>query len=550
MIKAEHRNIALLVLAFAAFYLLPLGSHGLWIPDETRYAQISQEMLHSGHWAAPHFMGLRYFEKPAAGYWLIAVGQAIFGENLFGVRIVSALSSGLSVVLAYWLAARMWNDPRKSFASALLFMSFAFIAGQAGYANLDPQFTLWANLTLVGFWCAVHRSGRARLGAWTLIGLACGIGFMTKGFLAWALPVMITLPYMLWQRRLGELLRYGPLAVLIAIVVSLPWVLSVHVEEPDFWRFFFWHEHVRRFAGADAQHAEPWWFYLPLLVVSCLPWAVLLPVTFRQAWQRRRRPDIGFLLLWLLVPLAFLSVSNGKLPTYILPCLLPVALLMADGLIERLKQGQLTALRVNGWLNAAAGLIGLGVLLWLQLQQPVYVHEPLNLLLAIIVLIGWCASNALQGLRPMKYWAAPALGSWLLVALLPAALPYDVVHNKTPDQFVLAHQAQLAASTHLLSNDLGAASALAWRLNRTDVSFFNTWNELDYGLGYPDVTGREVTLKGIAEWMTQARREGQVGVVMRGRSDEELRELELLPKDAERYDEGNLIILIYGKSAP
>ncbi|MGA9223716.1 MAG: 4-amino-4-deoxy-L-arabinose lipid A transferase, partial [Pseudomonas graminis] len=188
--------------------------------------------------------------------------------------------------------------------------------------------------------------------------------------------------------------------------------------------------------------------------------------------------------------------------------------------------------------------------LWLQLQQPVHVHEPLNLLLAIIVLSGWCASNALQGLRPMKFWAAPALGSWLLVALLPAALPYDVVHNKTPDQFVLAHQAQLAASTHLLSNDLGAASALAWRLNRTDVSFFNTWNELDYGLGYPDVTGREVTLKGIDEWMTQARREGQVGVVMRGRSDEELRELELLPKDAERYDEGNLIILIYGKSAP
>ncbi|UZJ58384.1 lipid IV(A) 4-amino-4-deoxy-L-arabinosyltransferase [Pseudomonas sp. KU26590] len=550
MIKAEHRNIALLVLAFVLFYLLPLGSHGLWIPDETRYAQISQEMLHSGHWAAPHFMGLRYFEKPAAGYWLIAVGQAILGENLFGVRIVSALSTGLSVMLAYWLAARMWNDPRKSFASALLFMSFAFIAGQAGYANLDPQFTLWANLTLVGFWCAVHSSGRARLGAWALIGLACGIGFMTKGFLAWALPVMVTLPYMLWQRRLGELLRYGPLAVLIAILVSLPWVLAVHGQEPDFWRFFFWHEHIRRFAGTDAQHAEPWWFYLPLLVVSCLPWAALLPVTFRQAWQRKRRPETGFLLIWLLLPLAFLSLSNGKLPTYILPCLLPLALLMADALIERLKQGQLTALRINGWLNATAGLIGLLALVYLQLKQPVYEHEPLNLLLAIIVLTGWCASNALQGIRPWKYWAAPALGSWLLVALLPAALPYDVVHNKTPDQFVLAHQAQLAASTHLLSNDLGAASALAWRLNRTDVSFFNTWNELEYGLAYPDATGREVTLKRINTWMTKARSEGQVGVVMRGRTDEELRELELLPKDAERYDEGNLIILIYAKSAP
>jgi 4-amino-4-deoxy-L-arabinose transferase len=427
-------------------------------------------------------------------------------------------------------------------------MSFAFIAGQAGYSNLDPQFTLWANLTLVGFWCAVHSTGRRRLGAWTLIGLACGMGFMTKGFLAWALPVMITLPYMVWQRRVGELLRYGPLAVLVAILVSLPWVLTVHAQAPDFWRFFFWHEHVRRFAGADAQHAEPWWFYLPLLVVSCLPWAGLLPATFRQAWQRRLRPEVAFLLLWLLVPLGFLSVSNGKLPTYLLPCLLPVALLMADALIERLHQGQLAALRVNGWLNVAAGV--LGALVYLQIRQPVYDHEPLNLLLAVIVLTGWCASNVLHSLRPLRFWAAPALGCWLLVALLPTALPYDVVHNKTPDQFVLAHQAQLAASAHLLSNDLGAASALAWRLNRTDVSFFNTWNELEYGLGYPDGQGREVTLQAINAWMTQARREGQVGVVMRGRTDEELRELELLPKDAERFDEGNLIILMYAKTAP
>ncbi|EPM78905.1 4-amino-4-deoxy-L-arabinose transferase, partial [Pseudomonas syringae pv. actinidiae ICMP 18804] len=186
MSHARTRDIAVLLMAFVLAYLLPLRFHGLWIPDETRYAQISQEMIHSGNWIAPHFMGLRYFEKPAAGYWLMALGQTVFGENLFGVRIASALSTGLSVLLAYLLAGKIWNDPRKSFASALLFMSFSFIAGQAGYANLDPQFTLWSNLTLVAFWYAVHSIGRARLAAWALIGVACGMGFMTKGFLAWA----------------------------------------------------------------------------------------------------------------------------------------------------------------------------------------------------------------------------------------------------------------------------------------------------------------------------------------------------------------------------
>ncbi|PBP80119.1 4-amino-4-deoxy-L-arabinose lipid A transferase [Pseudomonas syringae] len=549
MMHVRHRHLALLLLAFVLAYLLPLGFHGLWIPDETRYAQISQEMLHSGNWVVPHFMGLRYFEKPVAGYWLIALGQQVFGENLFGVRIVSALASGLSVLLAYLLAGKIWNDPRKQFASALLFMSFGFVAGQAGYANLDPQFTFWTNVTLLAFWYAVHSVGRARLAAWAVVGVACGMGFMTKGFLAWALPVIIALPYMLCQRRLAELLRFGPLAVLIAVAVCLPWALAIHQQAPDYWRYFFWHEHIHRFAGDNAQHAQPWWFYVPLLVAACVPWALLLPATLKQAWQQKSRPDIAFLLLWLLLPLAFLSLSKGKLPTYILPCLLPLALLMANALVDRLDKGHSTALRANGLVNATVSFVGLVALIYLQLKQPVYENEPMHLSLAVIVLLGWTFANALQGLRPLTFWTMPALGSWLLIALLPAALPNDVINNKTPDPFVVRHQVELADCTHLLSNDLGAASALAWRLKRPDVALFNTWGELEYGLGYPDVQGREVRLQDIDAWMKNARSQGRVGVIMRGKSDEELKELESLPKDGQRYDEGNLAILIYEKSA-
>jgi len=550
MTESRYRAIALLFLAFVAACLLPLGSHGLWIPDETRYAQISQEMLHSGQWAAPHFMGVRYFEKPAAGYWLIAMGQHLFGENLFGVRIVSALSTGLSAVLAWLLASRMWNDPRKSFASALLFMSFAFVAGQAGYCNLDPQFTLWVNLSLVAFWYAVNSVGRLRLGAWTVLGLACGMGFMTKGFLAWALPVLIAGPYMLWQKRLRELIRYGLLAVIVALAVCLPWVLTVHAQEPDYWRFFFWHEHIRRFAGEDAQHAQPVWFYLPVLVAASLPWALLIPVAFKRAWQHRHQPASAFLLMWTVLPLLFLSLSRGKLPTYILPCLLPLALMMADAMVEKLRHGHLATLRLNGTFNAATALTGMAALLYVQYTQPVYDHEPVHLLLAGLVLAAWFVANSLQAWRPLKLWAMPAAGSLLMVALLPAALPYSVVYDKTPDQFVARHMAELAASQSLLSNDLGAASALAWRLKRSDITLFNTWGELKYGLDYPDASARNVSLQGIDAWMSAARHNGQVGVIMRGDGNEELHELALLPKGGKRYQEGDLVIVIYERSEP
>ncbi|AZE55283.1 Undecaprenyl phosphate-alpha-4-amino-4-deoxy-L-arabinose arabinosyl transferase [Pseudomonas synxantha] len=545
--------LPLLLLAFAVVYLLPLATHGLWIPDETRYAQISQEMLLTGKWASPHFMGIRYFEKPAAGYWMIALGQALFGQNLFGVRFASALSTGLSILLVYLVSRRLWNDPQKSLVSTVLYMSFVSVAALGGYANLDPQFTFWVNLTGVALWfCFDSSTRRGRLWSWALLGFACGMGFMTKGFLAWLLPVLVALPYALWQKRLGELFKFGVVAVLVAIVVSVPWALAVHLQEPDYWHFFFWHEHIQRFAGEDAQHAEPFWYYLPLLIAFALPWVALLPSTAKEAWLQKRVPKTAFLLLWLLMPLAFFSLAKGKLPSYIMPCMLPLALLMGSTLSDKLTQRHGRALRINGWLNLVIGVLVLLALSWFQLKKPVYEpgEETLSLVLVFTFLFGWIVVNLLQVARPLTLWAAPLIGSGLLVVLVPAALPHSVVYNKTPDQFIIDHLEELQPTVALLSNDLGAASALSWRLKRPDITLYNTSGEVKYGLTYADTAPRLVDRNAIQAWMTQTRRTGAVGVVMRVNSAGEKEELALLPADGKRYAQGKIVILIFPQVAP
>ncbi|NIF27106.1 lipid IV(A) 4-amino-4-deoxy-L-arabinosyltransferase [Pantoea sp. Tr-811] len=550
---AQRMAIPGLVLAFVLFYLLPLMNHGLWIPDETRYAQIGQEILLSDNWVGPHFMGIRYFEKPIGGYWLLALGQAIFGENLFGVRIASALSTGISICLAYLIARRLWNNPRISASAALLYMSFGLIAGQAGYANLDPQFTLWVNLSLVAVWFAIDsHSTRARLLSWALLGVACAMGLMTKGFLALLLPVLVTLPFMLWQRRFGELLRYGPVAILVAVAVSLPWVLAVQVREPDFWRFFFWHEHIRRFAaGADAQHARPWWFYLPLLFAASLPWAVLLPSALLRAWRERRVPKMAFLGLWFLLPLAFFSASSGKLPTYIMPCLLPLALLMACSINGWLHNQDTRVLRLNGAVNTLLAAVALVALVYLQATRQLYQHvEMYSLLLVCVVLTSWLIANALQAMRPLALWAMPALGIGMLVALLPAAMPASIVNSKMPDTFIAEHQQALGQTHTLLSNDLGAASALAWRLRRPEVVLFNTVGELKYGLSDPAMAARKVSLDDLGPWMAEARSKGSVGVVLRINSQDEVQEAQAMPKEGEHFRRGNLEIFIIPQRQP
>ncbi|WP_288656053.1 lipid IV(A) 4-amino-4-deoxy-L-arabinosyltransferase [Pantoea sp. UBA6567] len=545
-------KITLLLMLFALYYLLPVPFRDLWQPDELRYAEISREMIVSGNWVVPHFFDLRYFEKPVAGYWINNLGQLLFGHTNFGVRAGALFSTLCSGLLIFWLGCRMFASRNVALLASTVFLTSLLVYGIGTYAVLDPVLLLWLTGAMCSFWYAVQaRTFRQRFSGYLLLGAACAMGFMTKGFLALAVSVLAIVPWMVWQRRFTELLRWGPLALLTAVLLSLPWALAIAQQAGDFWHYFFWVEHIQRFAEENAQHKAPFWYYLPVLVAGTLPWLGLLPGALISGWQQRRQQaGVLYLLSWVLLPLLFFSIAKGKLPTYILPCFAPLSLLIAgyaSGNSARLS----TALRFNGWINLLFGaLTALAVISvlapWGLAHRPLYSSdEKLRATLAALAFTGWALAAGVS-LRTGR-WQLAALCPLALALLVGFAIPDRIRDAKQPQNFVRHIQERLAQSRFILADNPGVGSAIAWQLKRSDILFYSSKGELEYGLSYADARKRYVAGAEFADWLRVHRREGDVALVLMLDAGQKTPDA-MLPVPDDVWQQGRLVYYSYRRA--
>ncbi|KEP71889.1 4-amino-4-deoxy-L-arabinose transferase, partial [Microbacterium sp. SUBG005] len=174
----------------------------------------------------------------------------------------------------------------------------------------------------------------------------------------------------------------------------------------------------------DAQHKAPFWYYLPFLIAGSLPWLAMLPGSLRLGWRDRENERAGLYLLgWIVMPLLFFSIAKGKLPTYILPCFAPLAILMARYACTVAEK----ALRINGGINIAFGVLGMLAAL---VASPWTSVEMYKLFCAVLAFLIWASVGWFTLKNPQRWWLA-ALCPAGLALLVGFAIPDRVVDSKT-----------------------------------------------------------------------------------------------------------------------
>lgn len=356
----QHPGAVLALLA--VWLLLPLGWRPLMLPDEGRYVGVAWGMLARGDWLTPTLHGLPYFHKPPLMYWIDAAALGLFGAHAWPARLAPAFG-------AWLMGAALYLDWRDRFgaetaAGALATLAVTplfFFAGQ--FANLDMLVAGCITATVLAAVRAIEAAPGAHRIWLVLFGLGGGLGLLAKGLIGLVLPMLVLVPWLAWRgdvRRAARLLN--PLGWGVALAVAAPWFLAMQHRFAAFADYFFLEQHVRRYAEAGFNNAQPWWFFPVALVVLTLPWSAGAWTAWRH-WRagvcgregRAVSSDYGRLLgIWVVAVLLFFSVPRSKLVGYVLPALAPWLGLLAVPMVHG---------RRWRWTLGAMAVLGLGATL-------------------------------------------------------------------------------------------------------------------------------------------------------------------------------------------
>ena len=333
-----------LVLYVAVLPVMPLME-----PDEARYALIPQYMNQTGDYITPHLKGVAYLEKPPLAYWATALFFKAFGENAFAARLFAGLCAWGCILLVYNMGFYFYDRKTGLYSAAVLSVSLLLFA--LGRINiLDMPLTLFLCLAI---WCGFRffQSPGMADKNW-LYGFygSSAVAFLTKGVIGVVFPPAVIVLWLLWSRRWRDILRiFSPRGILLFALPVVAWLFMVQRANPDFFWFFFIHEHFLRYTTKIHERVEPFWYYLPVVLLGITPWwaylaqaltGVRLDSSFRRndklkhlrtfcesvklftgAEIRLFAIGTGFIFL-------FFSLSSSKLAAYIAPVILPLAVLM------------------------------------------------------------------------------------------------------------------------------------------------------------------------------------------------------------------------------
>lgn len=371
---SKYSHLGILIssaLCLLFLFTLGLGNAYLFDVDEGAFAEATREMLESKDWLHTTLNGADRFDKPIGIYWLQALSVGLLGETEFAFRLPSALAGCFASLTMARFAYRQWGSQAAWIAGVISATSLGPWA-ISRTASADALLGLFFVLIFFNLWRALE-SGERKHGRF--VALWIGLGLLVKGPIAIIVPVGTLLVSAAINSnflvRVRSLIA-DPIAWVIIICTAMPWYVYAYLRHGQLFIDGFLLKHnIERFTNSLEGHSGNWTYFFLALPVLWFPWSTLWVSALFDLRRREKNPLLQFAWIWFAFVFLFFTLSNTKLPHYLLYASPAMCLLLVDA--------SLSANRNTWKLTWLFGMLGLAAILCLPSviqMHPDWIKDP------------------------------------------------------------------------------------------------------------------------------------------------------------------------------
>jgi 4-amino-4-deoxy-L-arabinose transferase-like glycosyltransferase len=357
---------------------------------EARNLATAQEMVKYGNYLLPTMNGEPRLEKPPLPTWIAAGIERLTPGNLVAQRYAAGLSAWLMIVFVFLLVRRLTHTHNRgvSLAASLILATSVNVILMGRTATWDI-YTHSFMLGAIYFMVTAFEEKGAQWRYFLLSGLFIGLSFLSKGPVSmYALLLPFLISYFIVYRPNTSGKKWAITCMtLVGLAVS-------------FWWYGYMYLFHSNFAVEIAQkesanwlnyNVRPWYYYWKFAGESgiwTLFWITAIIYFFINK-QTVYRKEYTFSFIWFLASLVLLSVVPEKKMRYLLPLLIPGALLIGFHIYqmttEMKTKGEKIVFRIHAFIISAV-LFALPVALFFLFYRE---NKVSNIIQYIATICSW-----------------------------------------------------------------------------------------------------------------------------------------------------------------
>ena len=398
-------------------------------PDimESRNLVTAREMVEYNNWLVPTMNGDLRLEKPPLPTWVAAGMEFLSPDNILLQRAAAGIIATLLVFFLYFLSVKLPRSRLYGLMAALILCTSVNIILMGRTATWD----IYCHSFMLGAIYFLFRGFEEEGPRWKDFigaGVLMGLSFLGKGpvsFYALLLPFLISY-FAIYRPSVRK--KGGPILimVLLCLVISLWWPAYLYVYHRDMALYI-----ADKESTAWLQHnVRPWYYYWKFFLESGIWSLFLLTALIWPYWKRRMslKKEYALTVSWTLTILILLSFLPEKKSRYLLPILIPGAMVVAHLFyfwVEKIRMHLLSRsdkiiFKINAFLICLA-VVALPVAVYLLFYSEGLMSTALFIVITLLFIwVLWFLIRSAWKVRPLSFlWGIVFLFLMVEISLMP-----------------------------------------------------------------------------------------------------------------------------------